>query len=90
MVGIYHPMLMLPAPFPHHKPGGEAQIITTIPICEMHRRQLTARDFIADEGWEQLCDGFRQIGKMEPDRDKVWIKWIKIEDSPAKNLKSKA
>lgn len=75
---IWLPVLELRAPrrYGYHEP---ANVILALGICGDHKATSTLDDFLGDEAWESIADGFRLINRAAPDRGRTLLSWAGFE-----------
>jgi hypothetical protein len=80
--GIWQPVLLIYAPYIHgfNEPVRAA---LGLAVCGEHKDSAVVADFLSDEGWAQIADGFRQIGRVDPDRRRTQLAWRSYADIAA-------
>lgn len=69
--GMWHPVLLLRVHMGHQP----APALMNIVVCDHHKKVCTTDDFLTDQGWKQICAGFKQIGRQEPTRELTELAW---------------
>lgn len=57
--------------------GKPIEMVIGIPVCGRCQRTARAKDYMTDEGWSDLCARLKIIGKAEPDRDTMGLRWVR-------------
>lgn len=65
------PVLLIFSPLPGTYP---AQGMIGREYCAACARLLTVDDFLTDEGWAKIVDGFVRFGKMRPARSRTQLR----------------
>lgn len=72
-----HPHLILRPP--DGVPGGEAEAHMSLGVCAKHAT-TNIDELVSDEGWAVLCETFRQVGRVEPERSKTEVRWLSLDE----------
>lgn len=69
---LWKPVILI---FPKHRPdysGPPARLeATMLPVCSVHKGDLTLADFITDDNWPSIVHVFGLMRKAEPDRSRL-------------------
>lgn len=52
-----------------------ARAACSLRICDEHKASSTVEDFLTDDGWEQIVNGFKKQGLKTPDRSLTKLDW---------------
>lgn len=76
------PVLMLP---PIGYAGPEAKAVLSLPTCESCRRTLSVDDILSEAGKAQVREGFRRMGKCDPDFARARLVWDRAPGAATMN-----
>lgn len=74
-MGTHHPVILArPAGQPHYA-GQPLELVLGILVCREHQADVSAEDFVTDEGWAMIVSAVTAVGRAEPDRASLGLAW---------------
>lgn len=72
-IALWRPVLLLRPPRP--LVNGTASAELPLKVCDTCRMTTGVEDYVTDEGWQQICEGFHSVGRPPPERSRTTIEW---------------
>lgn len=49
-----------------------------LPVCPEHQAVTSVDDLVTDDGWTDILQAFRSVGRVDPDRASLKLRWQPI------------
>jgi len=76
--GQWHPVFHIYV----HRSHSPAVAILPLLLCDDCKAKTTLEEYLTDDGWQKISDGFVNVGYQRPKRELTSLYWIRPKHVP--------